>query len=265
MKKLLSGLLTVVMFFALLAAIVLFGIRSALSESSVSKMLDVMIEEYDMVGDMFNEDEELTELFEEDKKAKNLMSKVVSGYVKYTMGITDDKPELEEFFEYVAEETDTDIDEDEIDEMIEEFEDEMEEEREAAEGEEMEMVKTIFSPSLLIISLVVVAGCAFVIYILSNDAKKAVKRIGIVSIISGVIVAGFGSLLMSFVEQEANSAEEVVMSVVEIMLNTFKSTGIISIIVGVALIIVAAKVLKKNTNIAASNQAIENLDNSVIK
>ena len=265
MKKLLSGLLTVVMFFAILLAIVLFGVRSALGTNSVSQMLDVMIDDYDIAESLFNGDEDIEEILE-DKKAKKLMSKVVSGYVKYTMGITDNAPDVEALLEYVAEETDADIDEDEIDEIVDEFEDEMEQEREAAENDdELAIFKTLFSSGLLIGTVAVIAACAFGIYYLSKDAEKAVKRIGIVAIINGVIVLGLGTAMMSIIEQEAGASDEAMMAIVEVMLNNFKTTGIVGIILGIVLIVVAIKALKKNSSIAKSNQAIQELDNSVIK
>lgn len=264
MKKLLSGLLTIVMFVTLFVSMILFGVRTMLSENSVGKMLDVMNEEYGIIDDIVGTDEELEELFE-DKKAKDLMSEVVSGYVKYTAGITDEKPDIEKFIDYVVEETDVEIDEDEIDNMIDDFEADLEEAREESDSEEFAIIRTLFSPTLITGSLVIVAVCAFGIYALSKDAKKTVKRIGIVAVINGLIVAGFGSSISSFIEQEATAGDEVVVSVVEVMLNTFKTTGIASLVIGVVLIVIAAKVLKKNTNIAASNQAIQNLDNSVLK
>lgn len=262
MKKLISGILTVVMFISILISLALFGIRAALSEGAVSKMLDVMVEEYDITKDLLDSEEELEEVLE-DKKAKKLMAKVISGYVKYTAGITDEQPDIEPLFEYIADETDIDVDEDEIDEAIEEFEAEMEANREATEDESLEIVKTIFSTGLLVTFLLISAGCAFVIYALSKDSKKAIKRLGIVTIINGAIIFVLGNVFVNFMRQETSASEEAVLALAEVMVNSFKSVGLIGIVVGIVLIVVAVKLLKNN--ISASNQAIENLDNSVLK
>jgi hypothetical protein len=260
MKKLLSALLTIVMFFAVLFAIILFGIRSSFGTNSIGKMLDTMIEEQEIFGDILEEDEDLEELFE-NKKVKKMMSEVVSGYVKYTLGISDDKPEVEELFEYMADETDVDFDEDEIDEIIEEFESDMEYEREANNIEELSMIRAIFSPALLLITIAIAAGCAFIIYLLSKDVKKAVKRVGIITIINGAIVLILSLIILS-VAQNSLVDEEATLAIAEQIINTFRTLSIYSIILGIILTIVAVKVLKNNAYIAESNQSIQNLGNS---
>lgn len=264
MKKLLSGALTIVMFFSILTTFGLIAAKNSINSNSMGKMMDVLVEEYDIV-DSFGgaAEDELEDLFE-DKKFKKITSELLSDYVKYTVRITDKEPDFTEFVEYVAEETDSDYDEDEIEDLIDELESEMETERIPEDDESAGVIKAIFSGSALIVALLISVACAFGIYSLNKDSKKTVRRVGIVSIIDGALIMGLGSLLMNFAEQEAGSSDEAMMAVVEIILNNFTTIGIVCIILGIVLVVLSPKITSMLSSIKKSNQEINNLDDSVI-
>lgn len=254
MKKLLSGVLTVIMFFSILATAGLIATRNSISSNSMGKMMDVLVEEYDII-DGFGEvtKDEIEDLFE-NKKLKKITSELLSDYLKYTVRITDKEPDFTKFVEYVAEETDVDYDDDEIEDLIEELESEMENERISEDDESAGVIKAIFSGSSLIVTLLISVACAFGIYSLNKNSKKTVRRVGIISIINGVLIMGLGSLLMNVIEQEAGSSEEVMMTVVEIMLNNFTTIGIVCIILGIVLVVLSPKITTMLSNVNKSNQ-----------
>lgn len=259
MKKLLSGVLTVIMFFSILATACLIATRNSISSNSMGKMMDVLVEEYDIIDEFGGvAKDEIEDLFE-NKKFKKITSELLSDYLKYTVRITDKEPDFTKFVEYVAEETDSDYDDDEIEDIIDELERNMENERISEDDESAGVIKAIFSGSTLIITLLISLACAFGIYSLNKDSKKTVRRVGIISIINGALIMGLGSLLMNFIEQEAGPSEEVMMTVVEIMLNNFTTIGIICIILGIALVALSPKIKTMLSNMKQSN-----LDNSAV-
>ncbi len=262
MKKLLSGILTIVMFFSILTTVGLIATRNSISRSSMEKMMDVLVEEYDIVDGFGGTDkDELEDLFE-DKKFKKITSELLSDYVKYTVRITDKEPNFTKFVEYVAEETDSDYTEDELEDLIDELESEMKSERISEDDESAGMIRAIFSGSSLIVSLLISVACAFGIYSLNRDSKKTVRRVGIISIIDGALILGLGSLLMAFIEQEASSSEEVMMTIAEVILNNFTTIGIIFVILGIILVVLSPKIASMLLNVKKSNPGTTNLDNS---
>ncbi len=272
MKKLLSGLLTIIMFVALIFTTALFITRQAFGGDSMGKMMfAVMAEENGnnadniiegIMGDEYDED--IEEYFNIKKLEKEL-GNFVSDYFLYASGVNKDEPKLDKLRDLVddaiekyEDKEDVKIDDDEVDIFFDELEDELDD-TEFLDDEVADVMKIIFSGSLLYGSMAVVIVCLALIYVLNKDIKKTVKRAGIAFIIDGILVFGLGALLNT-----AIGSEQELKSIIEIVVNLFNTGAILCLILGIALIVVS-KVLKKNTNIASSNEAIQNLDNSVLK
>lgn len=266
MKKLLSGFLTIVMFVSLIGTLALIGVRGAINSGNISKMVDVLIEEYNILEETgAGEVDELNELMEEDKEFKKIFSSYISDYLKYSLRINDDMPDFNEVFEYITEETDIEIDEEEIDAAIEELEAELESERLSEDDEGVAVVQTLFSASSLISGIVVVIISLVGICVLTKDVKKGVKRLGCSAAAAGLALYGLSTLIISFISQEATGPDAEMLGLVEVMLSPFGTVGVISLILGIVIAILSPKIAQTFASIDHSNQAIENLDNSVIK
>ena len=129
MKKLLSGLLTVVMFVTIILSVLLFSIRGMISSNNIEKMYETFTEEgviEDIIGFDSSEFEEVLD----DKEYKEMLADLTSEFVKYTLFITDEAPDIEPLLDYLKEEDDT-LSDAEIEDMIEEFEEAIEAERES--------------------------------------------------------------------------------------------------------------------------------------
>ncbi|MGN1370799.1 MAG: hypothetical protein ACI4XM_00755 [Candidatus Coprovivens sp.] len=264
MKKLLSGLLTIVMFFSIIGTLTLIGLRGAISTGSVEKMIDTMIEKYDFLETTgIAEEEELKELMEEDKEFKKMFSKVVADTLKYSARISDEMPDFKNLLEYIEEKTDIEIEKDAIEENIKELEDSLKEERISEDTEGLDILQSLFSTSSLISGIIVTILLELGICVLTKDVKKGVKRLGETLATAGLAVYGLSKLLISFISQE--SIDEEVASIIETMLNPFDTVGIISIILGVVLIILASKIAQTFASINHSNQSIQKLDDSIIQ
>lgn len=266
MKKLLSGLLTIVMFIALIGTLSLIGVRGALSSSSIGKMIDTMIEDYNFFESTgIAEVEELEELMEEDKEFKKLFSGVVADTLKYTIRISDEMPEYEGLFEYIVDETDIEVEEDDIEIAIEELEEQAKAERLSEDDEGVAVVQTLFSIGSLLSGIVVVILSLLGICALTKNVGKGVKRLGCTAAAAGLALYGLSTLIISFISQEATGSEAEMLGLVEVMLSPFGTVGVISIIIGIILAILSPKIAQTFASIDHSNQAIQNLDNSVIK
>lgn len=266
MKKLLSGFLTIVMFISLIGTLALIGVRGAISSGSIEKMIDTMIEDYNFMETTGIADvEELEELMEEDKEFKKLFSATIADTLKYSARISDEMPDYEKLFDYIEEETDIEVDKEDIETAVEELEEKIESERLSEDEEGVEVVQTLFSASSLISGIVVVVLSLVGICVLTKDVKKGVKRLGCSAAAAGLALYGLSTLIISFISQEATGPDAEMVGLVEVMLSPFGTIGVISLIIGIVLIILAPKIAQTFASIDHSNQAIENLDNSVIK
>lgn len=259
MKKLLSVLLTIVMFVTILATILLFSIRGMISSNNIEEMYDAFAEE-GVIEDIIGFDSSEFEDVMEDNECKKILAELTSGYVKYTLFITNEKPDIEPLLEYLKE--DDSLTDAEIEDMIDEFEESIEAERDSMDDEEAaEVIKLLFSNGLILGLIIVTLACIFINYALSKDVKKVVRKIAVIDVLSGLVVFGAGSLLIEAMKQEADMPVEIV----EAVFGTFKTNGIICLILGVILFIAAKRLATMLSSIKHSNQAIEQLDNSVIK
>lgn len=266
MKKLLSGLLTIVMFFALITTMALIGVRGAIGTNNVEKILELGYEEYGESGTFLGvEMEGYEEELLEDKEAKKLMSSLVSDALKYYMRITDKEPDFEPFLEYVVEETDVDIDDSEIEEIADEMIEYLDEDRLSEDDEGVAIVQMLFSTTLLIGAILVVVVCVVAICALTKNVQKGVKRLGSATAAAGLAVYGLSSLLLMFATNQASASEEQIVSFMEILFSPFGTVGVVSLILGIVLALLSPKIAQTFASIDHSNQAIQNLDDSVIK
>ena len=123
MKKLLSGLLTVVMFVTIILSVLLFSIRGMVSSNNIEKMYDTFTEE-GVIEDLIGFDNSEFEEVLDDEEYKEMLADLTSEFVKYTLFITDEAPDIEPLLDYLKEEDDS-LSDAEIEEMIEEFEEEI--------------------------------------------------------------------------------------------------------------------------------------------
>lgn len=260
MKKILSGLLTVVMFVSIITSVTLFSIRGMISSNNIEKMYDTFAEEgviEELIGFDSSEFEEVLD----DKEYKKMLAELTSEFVKYTLFITDETPNIEPLLDYLKEADDS-LSDAEIEEMIEEFEEEIENERESINDDKTTaVIKTLFSNSVLFGLIAITIACIFVIYVLSKDIKKTVRKVAVIDVLTGILIVVSGTALVEAMKQEAGTPVEVV----EALFGTFKTNGIICLILGIVLFVAAKRLASMLSSIKHSNQAIEQLDNSVIK
>lgn len=267
MKKLLSGLLTIVMFVSLIGTLALIGVRGAVNSGNVSKLIDVLIEEYNFLEEVevTAEEKELQELFEEDKEFKKIFSVALADTIKYITRISDEMPDYEKVVEYMIEETNLELKDDDIEATVEVIEEKIKAERLSEDDEGVAVVQTLFSANLLISCILVVIISLVGIYVLTKDVRKSVKRLGGTAATAGLALYGLSTLIISFISQEATGADADMLGFIEVILSPFGTIGIISLIIGIILVILAPKIAQTFASIRRSNQAIENLDNSIIK
>lgn len=258
MKKLLSALLTIVMFFAVLGTIGLFAMRNAISSNSMEKMIDTLSEEYDFVEKISGEFTDEVDDLLSNKKIKKGTSNLASEYLKYIIGATEEKPDFRKFAELVVEETDSELDKDEIDNLVDDLEDEIEAERLSEDDDTIVVFKTIYSNGLLITTIVISVVCAIGIYFLNKNPKKTLRRVGIVLTIDGALIMGLGTILINSLEGSVSSVDEMSLNISKIMLGGFNTAGLISIIIGLVLIFVSPIVIKMLSGSKNSNQEIVN-------
>ena len=248
MKKLLSGLLTVVMFVSIITSVLLFSIRGMISSNNIEKMYDTFAEEgviEELIGFDSSEFEEVLD----DKEYKKMLADLTSEFVKYTLFITDETPDIEPLLDYLKEEDDS-LSDAEIEEMIEEFEEEIENERESINDDETtDVIKTLFSNSVLFGSIAITIACIFVIYVLSKDIKKTVRKVAVIDVLTGILIVVSGTALVEAMKQEAGAPVEVV----EALFGTFKTNGIISFGRPIMLLIGAIILFNKYNSFASLN------------
>ncbi len=277
MKGLLSAILTIIMFFASLLTVGLVTVRVTFSGDTMTKLVESAFEEMEVstdYDDLFEEalgqeyDPEMVEYFDDEKFGKEL-SVFAKDFMEYVLGASNKEPSTDEIREVLNEaidkyedKTGENVDSEELDKFFDEFEKELGE-VEVLEGEAKEVTSTLFSNSLLITSVVVILLCAFGIYIITKDIKKSTRRVGIISIIDGALVGSFG-MLLSKIASESTGTEESLLDILNTLFDTFKYIGLSFIVIGIALVVIAPLTEKMFASFRKSNDAISNLDNSIL-
>lgn len=261
MKKLLSGLLTLVMIVSTITATGLLIARTAFGGNVMGEMLKVALDEvgvesYDEVleevlGEEYDSD--IEEYFDVDAFEKEF-GQLASDYLQYSSGITSDKPDTEKLQELVEnaiekfeDKEDVEIDKTYVDEFFDTLESELEA-TEIADSEVTQVMSVIYSQGLLIGAIAITIVCLLCIYLLSKDISKTIKRAGIVSIVNGILVLGLGKLIDIALNESLGTTEEIYLDILEVITNLFNTSGIICIVAGIILIVLAVFLKNKQKN-----------------
>lgn len=282
MKRFIASILGIIVFILLVGTCTQLIVREILSANTLNSLVEVLpevLEEEigiedgeqaieDLTSAMEEEYPGISEYFDVKEFKKELVTLVATGLKN--LGNPDAKEliETDSFKEYIEDsitkyekETNNDVD----DALIEELFDTMDEELYITKesigiGEEVIIFEIIFSNKILITLIAGIVLCIILMFILLGNIQTTLLKVKTPFLVNGV-----GALLVGFAVNSLISGMEVngsypLAKVGFIVSTPFFKVAAISIVIGIALIIIA-KVLKNNRSIENSNNAIENLGN----
>ena len=282
MKRFLASLLGIVVFFLLVGTCTLYIARDILSANTLNSLVEVapeVLEEEIGIGDGEEAIEEFTsaiedeypgisEYFDVKEFKKELVTLVATGLENLGNPEANELIDTTSFKKYIEtsiykyeEETKNDVDDDLIQELFDTMDEELYITKESIGiGEERAIFEVIFSNKIVITLVAGIVLCIILMFILLGKIQETLLKVKTPFLVNGV-----GAILIGVAVNNLISGMEVEgthpLTKVGIIVSTpFFKVAVISIIIGIALIIVA-KVLKNNRSIENSNNAIENLGN----
>ena len=282
MKRFLASFLGIVVFFLLVGTCTLYIARDILSANTLNSLVEVapeVLEEEIGIGDGEEAIEEFTsaiedeypgisEYFDVKEFKKELVTLVATGLENLGNPEANELIDTTSFKKYIEtsiykyeEETKNDVDDDLIQELFDTMDEELYITKESIGiGEERAIFEVIFSNKIVITLVAGIVLCIILMFILLGKIQDTLLKVKTPFLVNGV-----GAIIVGVAVNNLISGMEVEgaypLTKVGIIVSTpFFKVAVISIIIGIALIIVA-KVLKNNRSIENSNNAIENLGN----
>ena len=282
MKRFFASLLGVVVFFLLVGTCTLYIARDILSANTLNSLVEVVpevLEEEIGIGEGEEVIEEFTSAIEDEYPGiskyfdvkefkKELVTLVANSLenlgnpkVNELIDTTSFKKYIETSISKYEKETKNNVDDDLIQELFDNMDEELYITKESIGLEEERIIfEVIFSNKIIVTLVAGIVLCIIIMFILLgkiHDTLLKVKTPFLVNGVGAIIVGVAVNNLISGIEVEGTYP----LTKVGIIVSTpFFKVAAISIIIGIALIIVA-KVLKNNRSIENSNNAIENLGN----
>lgn len=267
-KKIIAGLLSLIVFCCFMAIAVSISLRTVFSGGNILKLVSLTVPEIAesssnsfidyYVDEIEEEYPEIEEYIDKDKLNKEA-SQFLDDYLKYFAGVEGSKkPKIDGFANEMiesitkfADEKGVDIDIPEIEDSVDEINNQIEESFDNTSNPEVtKILKVIYSPSIVIAASLIAIICLLLIFVINKKITNVGTHIAINSIISGIIILIISNLLkplaLSAIE-EGNQAEAVVNNVFQ----PFTNISLIFIGVGLILtiiILITKKVTKKKRN-----------------
>lgn len=279
MKKFLASLLGIVVFFLLVFSCNIIIAREIMSEKTIKTVIEVipeLIEEENSNKSMvesfieqiegvdpelakYYNDEELTD--EIVKMFSSALENLGNPESEYLIDTTSFEQYILQGINEYEKETGFDIDDTIIEEMFDEINEENNITREELGIDEYLFIFETIQSNTVLISLVSgIVLCIILMFILLaniHDTLLKVKTPFLVNGIGALIVGGGLTSLLTEIEVNGSFPLD---KIAQILSTPFFKVGIISVVIGIALIIIS-KVLKHNRSISNSNEALENLGN----
>lgn len=279
MKKFLASLLGIVVFFLLVFSCNIIIAREIMSEKTMKAVIEVipeLIEEENSDKSMvesfieqiegvdpelakYYDDEELTD--EIAKMFSSALENLGNPDSEYLIDTTSFEQYILQGINEYEKETGFDIDDAVIEEMFDEINEENNITREELGIDEYLFIfETIQSNTILLSLISGIVLCIIIMFILLaniHDTLLKVKTPFIVNGIGALVVGGGLTTLLTEIEVNGSFPLD---KIAQILTTPFFKVGIISTVIGIALIIIA-HVLKHNKSISNSNAALENLGN----
>ncbi len=282
MKKFLASLLGIVIFFLLVPACTIFIAREIMSEDTIRTIVDYVPGVFDeeqedgtsedliesFMSTLDSADPRLAEQFDEEELKDEIIimfSKALENLgnpeAEYLIDTTSFKKYLETGIEKYEKETGVEIEDDLVETVFAELDEEMMISKDTLEAPEvLTIFETIYSNQILLTLVSGIVLCIILIVILLGDISSALLKIKTPFIINGLGGLGIGYLINSILATANVNDLKLPQPVLSQVTSPFFKVGIASLVLGIVLIIVA-KILKKNRSIENSNNALENLGN----
>lgn len=230
--------------------------RLFLSGSSMTDLVDVIIEEEGGFIEEITDSDVNSDFgnYINEEEIEKEIGQFVSDYLKYTGGAPGaERPNadgLKRLFEKYIEEYEKDnnveFDDTELQEIFNELDEEMDELVNEPVDEDVALVfRIIYSDTLLIGIALVIVGCILINYLLRRDWFIIMRHCGIVITINFIMVMLVGGLLNLASDPTMDAADMALMDVIK---NTFNRIGIIGLAIGIVLIVLSILLKKKNNN-----------------
>lgn len=248
---------------------VFLGVRLFFEPTSMTILVDYVLEEEDFWDEVDIEDEEFNKYVDEEEFKKEL-GKFISDYFKYSGGVKGaEKPSLEPFREIVEEFMEEyekvnngKFDREEIDKYLDELEADMDEELFGEETDEdiKLLFNIIYSDVIVIVLVAIILGFIGLDFLLRKNPAVISLHAGIVS---GINAFTFYALkFMLGLVETSDEFEEIALVMVS---NIFNRIGLVSLILGIILIVIFIllkdKYKEENNNIN-NNQYNQNSMNN---
>ena len=221
---------------------VFLGIRLFFEPTSMSVLMEHIVEEEEFWEEMDITEEEFNKYIDKDEFS-DMLGEFISDYFKYSGGVKGaKKPSLEPFKELIEDfikdyekETNTKFDREEIDKYLNELEEDMDEELFGEEpDEDIKIVfNVIYSDTIVIVLIAIILGFIGLDFLLRKNPAIISLHAGIVS---GINAFTFYALkLVLGVVDVSDEFEEAALAMIS---NVFNRIGLVSLILAIILIVI---------------------------
>lgn len=253
MKKFLTIIISIVMFFSIISFTTLLAIRSIFSKNGINEILSVGTEELDMdtyVDEIFNSNPDAKELgkYVNIDEFSHAFSDYVADYLRYAAVSNGKQPSSDEMKRVIEDsvnkyekENDVTLDDDLIDEVFDKFDDEMKEARtEIIDNNEAKVVFNVIYGNGYLVALGISIVCLILIFVINMSIRTVCSFLGVVTIINGVM-----TFLMSVIIKFILETEESLKGLASIVSTPFRNAALISLAIGIILLVVKVFIKQK--------------------
>lgn len=257
MKKFLTVIISIVMFFSILSFTILFSIKNVFSKDKISEILNVgmeNIEKDSLIDDIFNSNKDTKELgkYVDADEFSKAFTDYMAEYIMYATMDSDKQVSSENLRNIINDsinkyekENDVTLDNSVIDELFDTFDKEMEESKnEITDTEEVRLIFDFIYSDYYLIALAISIVCLILIFVINMSIKTVCTSLGVVTIINGVIV-----YLLSLVIKVAFEIEESVKALGNVISSPYRIASYISIGLGIVLLITKTYIKEKKEEI----------------
>lgn len=221
---------------------VFLGIRLFFEPTSMSVLMEHIVEEEEFWEEMDITEEEFNKYIDKDEFS-DMLGEFISDYLKYSGGVKGvEKPSLEPFKELVEDfikdyekETNTKFDREEIDKYLNELETDMDEELfgEAPDEDIKMLFNIIYSDTIVIVLIAIILGFIGLDFLLRKNPAVVALHAGIISSINAFTF--YALKLVLGVVDVSDEFEEAALAMIS---NVFNRIGLVSLIIAIILIVI---------------------------